>query len=618
MPDSTLTAEEIAQVIGITARAVQKRSGIAQYECGTASRGGRPSRLFRAEALQLWGPPATTTARQLAAARQLASRHRQQRADWGLPRNCTFEQWGALVASVRGFYVASAQPNLKLACEHAAAADSRNGFQWPLSAQQVYRRLSRKDLAPDGLPISELLRDGWEDIRRSALRKKDIALEIATSRYCWPEIFENAGWAGHGFGALRVWCIDVRSADAWANNTQGKAILPLAIYIRCGLTQYPLWVEPIEGETSTAIIRAVLKCMIAWRRSPDMAYVIDNGKAMIAERTLEVLKHTLPYEAFERAREYPEIFGANGSPILRNLPNIPRSPFKAALERSFKLIKDEYDATRHPHSYQGGNRSEAVQLRISSQPVYTYAPHVLQSVGKYFGGMAEWLYTDHVHRQRPAMFPTFTQRGITPSIAAVFEYYYDPLPAMPDGERLAYILYWATERRAVVKAGLGYVDATINGRLWHCVSPALDHHLHGQKIAVLPIPDSDHAVLMLANDPSRPRYLATAPNAMFRSIAQIREHGPAVGNAQRAIRAELRRQREATPARAWANTHPTTTPQPQLPAAAAAWIDGGEELEVEELEVEELEVVEELAGQPPPAYDAANAEAMAEARQLLG
>lgn len=602
-PENAMTAADIAALLGITPQAVKTKHGINAFYIGEASRGGRPCKIYRPEAVTLWKRQAL----QVSAAMQLAERSRQQRADWGLPRNCTAEQWAALVASVRGFYIASAQANLKLACEQAQRQDAAAGFCWPLSAQQVYRRLSRKDLAPDGLRISECLRDNWEDIRRSALKKKDIALEIATSRYCWPEIFESAGWAGKGFGALRVWCIDVRGADTWATAPNGKAILPLAIYIRCGLTQYPLWVEPIEGETSTAIIRAVLKCMIAWRRSPDMAYVIDNGKAMIAERTLEVLKHTLPYEAFERAREYPEVFGASGSPILRNIPNIPRSPFKAALERSFKLIKDEYDATRHSLSYQGGNRSEAVQLRISSQPMHTYAPQVLPSVNDYFAGLGTWLYADHVHRHRPAMYPTVVQRGITPTMAAVFEYYYDPIPALPDGERIAYILYWATERRAVAKAGLGYVDATIDGRLWHCVSPAIDHHLHGQKIAVLPIPDSDHAVLMLANDPSRPRYIATAPNAMFRNIGQIRDYGHVVADTQRAVRNGLRAERAAVPGRTWENTQPEATAQPALPPSASAWLDG-QPLEVEEVATTEPE---------QPAFSAENADLMDEARRLL-
>lgn len=561
------TVDQIAAQVGVSAHAVRHRTGIDRYLIGTLARGGRPAKIYDPDVLTLWLRRERT---------EPTTVERKVRTDWGVPRNCTPQVWAAIVEAVRGLYVASAQDNLKLACEQAEKDAAAGGIRWPLSANQVYRRLARKDLAPDGLAISDYYRDNWQLIRQSGLKKKSVALEMATARYNWPEIWESAGWAGAGFGALRMWSIDVRTSDAWTRHDHtGKAELSAAIYIRCALTGYPIWVEPIEQESSEAIIGAVLKAMIAWRRAPDLGYVIDNGKAMISHRTTGVLKSTLPYGAYERAAAYPELFGLdeNGrpSPILKNLPNIPRSPFKASLERSFKLIKDEFDATRFARSYQGGNRAESVQLRVSNMPVWTYLPESLRATGTYFGTMADWLYSDYIHRARPSMFPTFVERGMTPSMDCVFRYYYDPLPNLPDGERLAYLLYWAADQKAIVTARLGYADATIGGEFWHCVSAKLDHHYHHQKVAIVPIPASDCAVLMLANDEADPRYLATVRNAYVRHIGDMQAIRDTVAQTQNTIRTGLRDERSAVPAREWRNMSSAAEARPQL---VEAWVDG--------------------------------------------
>ncbi|MEP7217634.1 MAG: hypothetical protein ABI876_01895, partial [Bacteroidota bacterium] len=390
-----MTAEDIAGRVGVSKRAVLKRAGIDQFVADRASRGGRPVNLYTATALSLWGIQTTTPSP--------ADKQRKGRSDHGAPRKCSAESWQLLTETARALYMASAQGNLRLACEQTCRQLAAQGVIVPITHKQLYKRLTCKNTGTDGLPISEFYRENWEAIRSSGLRKKDLALKVVTARYDWLSIFESCGWAGEGFGALRVWSIDVRHGDAWSIGDDGKPHLPSAVYIRCGLTGMPLMVYPIETESSEAIIRAVLQCMIRWQRVPDVAYAIDNGSAMVAERTLGVLNSTLPESAWERAAEMPEIFGANRSPILRNLPNIPRAPFKAALERSFKHIKDEYDANRFALTYQGGDRSEAVQLRVSNRPSWQYLPEVVRSSTSYFSGLDEWLYSDYIARLRPAM-----------------------------------------------------------------------------------------------------------------------------------------------------------------------------------------------------------------------
>jgi hypothetical protein len=573
MHSNGYTSGDIAQLLHITERSVRKRQGIEQYILGTMSVGrGRPVTVYSSGVLDLWGrlpdDLQTTT-----------ERKRSQRSDWGTPRNCTPEQWAGVILAVREFYMGNAQANLRLACEQAERQAAAAGVRLPISAPQIYKRLTCRNTAPDGLPISEFYRDNWEMIRRSGLRKKDISLQTVTARYDWHSVFESLGWAGAGYGALRGWSIDVRKNDVWTRDADGRGEFGAAIYIRCVLTGYPLWVEPVETETSEALIRAYLKCMFAWQRSPDLFVAIDNGRAMIAERTLGVIASTLPAEAFKRAANIPELFGAGASPILRNLPNIPRAPFKAALERSFKIIKDEHDATRHARNYQGGSRAEAVQLSVSNRPAWQYMQTNLVTVDEYFDGLGSWLYSDYITRERPDMHPLFRERGVSCSIGNVFRYYYDPTPSLPTGEQLADLLYWATDprSRAIAKAGLGYVDVTINGTYWHCISDKLDHQYHQHKIAVLPIPDTDYAILMLADNPSDPRYIATARNGFIRSLDALKAVRPLVVETQNVIREKLKEEREMSPPARWENTAPVAEDlAPTLPQGAQAWIDGTE------------------------------------------
>lgn len=565
-----MTAEDLAAALGVSARAVRKREGIEAYVCGQVPGPGRPRQLYSPDALGLWGM-----------ALPVAPEPRQQRgarSDRGQVRGCTPEEWQSLCSIVQGFYMASAQPNLRLACEQAINAVRSAGTEPVLTHQQVYKRLTRRDTV-DGIHVSPYYREGWEIVHQSRWRVKVTALGLAKRRFDWQALWEDLGWAGRGMGALRGWSIDVRMGDAWTRGHDGAMHLPAAVYIRDCLTGMPIWVEPVETETADSIIGAMLKAMMAWQRTPDICFVIDNGASMVAQRTMGVLRSLLPASAWDEAARYPELFGAEASPIMHNLPNIPTSPFKAALERSFRLIKDEYDSSRHSLTYQGGSRQEAVQLRVTHRATHEYLPEaVISSTANYFAGLGDWLYSDYVARERPRMFPTLERRGITPSIGAAFQYYYDPRPQLPMGERIAHLLYWASRRRQPVRAQLGYVDATIDGEYWHCLSAKLDHHTYNHPVMVLPIPDTDFAILMLVDDPQRPVYLDTARNGYIRTAEDLREVTPLAREVQGNVRARLREARERIEVRTWETTHPALDVRPALSAEgqrqAAALIDG--------------------------------------------
>lgn len=537
MRTEVLTLDQVAARVGVSKRAVSKRAGLERYVVGRESGGGRPRILLDPAVVRLWDTAGAIPAQQ----EEVQLLRRKHRNDCGLPRKVTRELWTRIVDRVFNLYVSAAQDNLRLACEQAEKQLRAEGVDVPIN---VYRRLSRTDKNHDGSYISEYRQEGWKIERMRRLRKRDFAVkELPTARYDWLSIGEKIGWIGEGFGALRFWSIDGRSGDAWGRNEQGDMVMPNAVYIRDALTGMMLWVEECEEETSEAIIRAYLNCGMYWQRFPDLGVAVDNGRSMISERTRGVIESTLPDSVWQYVTRYPEIYGKqNPSPVISNLPNIPRAHFKAALERAFKQIKDEYDATRHALTYQGGTRLEAVQHAISNQTTAVIERlQQVPAVGEYFRGLWDWLLSDYILRERPKQFPLLVERGLSPTIYNAFRLHYDPTPNLPTGERLAYLLYWATAKKAFVKARLGYCEATISGQYWHCVADCLDHSVYGRKIAVVPIPGANEAVLMLADDKSNPRYIGTVRNLHVRDMDTLTASREIVPATHAAIRERVSR-----------------------------------------------------------------------------
>ncbi len=562
---SGLTADQIADSIGISVRAVRKKKGVDRFVIGHASTGpGRPVTLYNPTVLALW-PGFKENAVQ-------KEEPRKGRSDCGIPRKCTAEQWQCIVDRTKALFLNNAQKNLRMACSEAARQLKAEGVEVPLN---VYKRLSRDHTDHNSIYISEYRREQWDQTHDNIWRKKDLAIAMPTLRYDYLSIFESAGWAGEGFGALRAWAIDVRKNDVWVKNDGGfstkpgqQYLMPSGVYIRDALTGYPLWMEPIAGKTETQedIIRAYISCGIAWGTFPDIAVAMDNGKSMVAARTKGVIAASLPAEAWERADALPEIFGHKGecSPILLNLPNIPQAAFKAALERSFRQMKDEFDATRFPKHYQGGSRQEAVQLTLAAMPVF---PQAMLSAGQYYKELASWLWNDYVNTERPRSdsLTLLKERGIAPSIRAAFEYY-GGAPKQngqwPDGERLARMLFFAAEKPSIVKAKLGYVDATVNGNYARWICKELDGYFN-RRIAVIPIPghEKEHAVLMLVEDKREPVYIGIAANGFIRDISRLADAKKLRDETQNHIRTRLKEERDNVQEANWRN-HTTNTALP--------------------------------------------------------
>lgn len=555
-----LTAQEVSEITGVTPKAVRKRKDSEKFIIGHDVGGvGRSAILYDARVVSLWGKTAPEPTKEAA--------RRATRADLGVPRSCSIEQWEAIVSRTKALFLTNAQSNLKQACEMAAAQLVAEGTDVPLN---VYRRLMRKATDATGEYISEYRRENWEILHQAKWRKKDHAIAQTNLRYDYLRIFEAAGWAGPGYGALRAWAIDVRKNDVWVKADGGfsgdkEYVMPAAVYIRDALTGYPLWMEPIATSTETMqdILRSYISCGMCWGTFPDILVAMDNGRSMVAHRTMGVIHASLPESAWELAAEYPQLFGQkNPSPVLFNLPNIPQSPFKAALERSFGRMKAEFDATRSPHTYQGGSRLEATQQDLNAGAPMSHA--MMMTAGEYYRSLASWLWSDYVTKRRDdpkGPYSLAIERGIEPTIEQVHRYYGGMKKRtdgqMPSGERLARMLYFATEKPHIVKAFTGYADTTIDGVYSRWMSDGLSYRHAGRRVAVIPIPGTDNqqAVVLLAEDVREPVFLCYADRSVIGSLEQLAEAKIAQRKIHAKTKSEIRKNSEIEDAE-WSTLDP--------------------------------------------------------------
>lgn len=538
------TAAQIASLVNVSERSVQRRSGIDDYLIGTLPGGGRPAKVYDPQVLTIFGKEAP-------AAMIQPERVHKVRSDRGCPRTCGIEEWDAVLNRTQGLYMANAQPNLRMACEHALQQLKQEGVPVTQTPAQVYSKLTRRS-KDNSRETSPFYLENWELLHETTWRKKNTALALPTLYYDWQSIFESENLAGPGYGAMRFWSMDGHKGDVWTTDATGKSKFAYFIYIRDGLTGFPLHVEEVDSESSMSVIRALVRCMLKHRRVPDLGIAMDNAVSSMTHQALGVISSMLDPIAWEYAQRYPEIYGTSGSPIIRNLPNIPKAPLKAAIERSFKQMKDEHDAPRFPRVYQGGNRSEAVQLGVNNRP----ALHLAPSTDEYFQSLERWITSDYITRERPDQFPLLVERGLPPTIDEAFAIYggYDLPAEWPAPERIAKILYWATEAKAIVTAQLGQAAATIGGEWWPVASAALDNRTYGHKVAIVPFPgDSQRALLLLADDPTDPQYIGMSMRTYVRTMQAVAALKPVVMQTQTELRTRLRDARSGIQAAAWRN-----------------------------------------------------------------
>lgn len=570
-----LTITELIAITGRTRQAIEKRAGLDAFVVGvrhTAT--GRPATLYSPECLKLWGMDHAVEV-------PLDDAGRKVRADEGRPRKCTPAEWDRIVQRVKGLYFASAQANLKLACEHAAHELAAEGIPvgFNLYAKLWQRRRSRTT----GNYLSPYRQEKWDVARQKHWQKLDRNLQLPMRHHEYHQLLESMGIAGAGFGAHAIWAIDGHKSDAWARiagqreRGREKGAMVYWLVIRDGISQMPLLVKPIETETSDAICTALVECAMRWGTGPLAAVAVDGGIAK-AVKNMGVLASLLPAEAWELAARFPNFYGqdpeGNSSPILINRPYQPTAPVKALLERGFKQFKDEFDAPRFAPTYQGGNRLEAVQMRISTDVTITSRTPTAE---EYIEQFQQWCHSDYINRPRPDQFPTMVERGLAPTIANTFAHYggyrFADASTVVEGERIAYLLYWfSPNKRVVTCRHPNRVETTINGQWWPIACAELSYRYVGEKIAVIPLPnDTRHCILLEATNSKRPRYIGIGHNTYVENYGRLEEITPIVQQVQRTA---LKQLREAVPPlRQWRNT--TAPPAPLTTLVGGATLVGG-------------------------------------------
>lgn len=402
------------------------------------------------------------------------------------------------------------------------------------------KRIMRKDTLYTGYAHRQ---PSWEQQWEYKWKKQDVALiNVPTMRYNILELGESVGIIGPGYGAATVFWLDDHVSDSFVRSAEKSwGEQPKGLYLIDGWTGMLLDMEPGEVTTqSTAIL--ILRCVLKYGLPRIIG--MENSRAMKSMRIEKIIEALYPaqlladYRDVEKNYWLRQLFQGANSPIVRNIPNIPRFLFKARLEAWFKNIK-YFDAINVPETYQAGGL-DPVQLQLNSMPV---KPTV--ELDEYYNQLRSYLDGEFLEKPRPAMFPGFAKRsGKLPTIANVWNYYggnrQPGTGIAPDRSRIAELLYWLSDnkdntmvRKTIVKAHPGRVSCTINNRPCWFVDQSLIH-LRGQRIAIVTIPenlnyqgdqlDTGYAALFLVEDPEHPQFLNIVKNTYTTNVEEISEN----------------------------------------------------------------------------------------------
>ena len=542
---------------------------------------------------------------------------RKQRSDRGLPRGVSQVALQAAVAIAKNLYLSSGMPDLRFACESALkllVVMAERGETSCTAAEAAaikpewfYGRWVRRR---DKYFLGPYHAEGWEELWRQAYKQHDAALYAPhASRKVW-QIFENAGWAGEGYGFGFMVCLDDRSADVYVA-ADGKPSLPNAIYVWEVLTGALLFVEPCTQITTQAYVRAILGAVFLHGLEKAPLIVLENAKAAKSVRITDLVEALYTESDLQRiwgdTRLHKLTHGQRG-PVYRNVPHIARDFGKAFAERSFGTVKREHDAAFSPDTFQGANRSTAVQLHRSNQPWWfgglTHPRHpvatTLPSESSYYASLFNWSQTDYLDRDRSSLREWAREKGLKPRRRDMMLYYGGGITQ--DGqmqlsyERFAMAVFLAQPRTSrVTLRHPGRLRVIMDGREINLISAELGPDLVNRTCGVAPVPTVANqyiVVLMRWQKNSIERFVCIAEDMTATTAEQaaeqrtqvrsVREHlGSRIDAAVREARApayqERRRECQTMIAQ----------PQPQvlkdLPSS-----DSPEEVEY----VEEVEIVQ--------------------------
>lgn len=539
-----LTAQQIADFVGIDVSNVRRKRGIDGFMYKSVDNGcgaGRHLNLYSFDALTLWGHSTMTTTN----ITSTSLVKRSERSDKSKPRSISEDTWNIGVQKIKESYINHSQANLKLICELICNDLKIDGYA-DADAIKFYKAIKRSERSRDikGIFFSDI-EGNWEDIRLRNMKRNQSDLSEAVPRYDYFAILESAGLAGDGFGAARIIVIDDFKRDAWIDK-DGKAVMTKGLAFIDGLTRYPLLYMPCDEITTEAVARGILLVAFRYGLYNNTVWVIENSSAMKNANVENLIASLYTDEEllnFKEQKWITQLFGCQPSPIVHNVPHVPRFAGKALIERQFQQVKDEFDAVYFPKQFQGGSRQEAVTLTRAAMPYFnltnvTNLPLELQltKYDDYWYMLWSWLYDSFIDRPRLSVFGKVARRNnFAPTIREAYNYYnhsHDRKLPQLDVERYANIIYFAqpnrtSQKNLITVKNRHRLTCTIDGNNVNIVSDAITSNLISHKVAVMPcnLPGYENQYLVMrADNRNNPEFIGIFKNYVAENLAEAEEY----------------------------------------------------------------------------------------------
>lgn len=404
-----LTADEIASVVGVARTTVIRNRRAQDYLLGKFSnpRGGAPVTLYNPDVLVVWGRSADEIAETIRA------KNRKPRNDVSKPRTGeSAEEAQAremeIVSEVRRRYLEGDDVNgiqriTTDVCVEIFRRETNPGFdgkigKWsdPLKMskyyykQRIMRKPPRARRTSKPTPHDKYIgyahywqpnnddKIPWKDQWKAIHRKKLLQPELPRDERDMLRMLFEAGLIDKGRGAGYLWVYDGVDAHHWVrkDGAEGSTLSnfkqPKTAQIICGLTGYPLHIEPIESEDSESLCRVFANCAIR-HGVPRWGIILDNSGAARSPAVRGFLRKFYSDQAVRDFETSPALAwlrklfkGQKYRPLYYNLANIPTFPRKALIERSFRMLHI-YSSEQQPQSFQR-NMYDKVNHDLSTTP----------------------------------------------------------------------------------------------------------------------------------------------------------------------------------------------------------------------------------------------------------
>lgn len=537
-----LSLDDIARTIGKSKMAVSKKPFLEEYFVKEQSSGGRPRKFYSDDVLIRFGiKPANLSIpdpdiSEVVKPVYINPEPRKRREDRGASRLISDALEADIVQTIFNLYIGQARKYDVLRCVRDGVnicwSRIESGLKKSMSpeefTQALYKRLTRKDGRYVGAIHSQNWYKLWE-FQHSVNRTNTLT---PMNRWEFMPLFIDAGIAGEGFGAGKLWVSDCTQADVWVDdNGKPRAKSYLAIYDL--LTGMPLYMEILEnGEKIDDIARMFDKAVKIHGR-PELGVMMDNGAAYAsAEIRNQIRSWYAPGELDKLANDSArrQIFGGQTEPYLYPFTNIPRYGAKSKIERFFDEV-NRYWSEEMPLSFIGSRDSRATSHELGSNPNRGVAARADYNVA--FNSFVHWVYTTYINRYQPNRLAWFTRttkqeprtinawryfggRFELPEVAQVAgtnsmqltkdcsPEYYTQIVAHNDYDFPAqseWFTAFAMLKHHKVKAQLGYCSVRHEGEDYNLHCDGLDLSIHGKNITAVIDNERSKAYLFLEHDP---------------------------------------------------------------------------------------------------------------------